>query len=74
MQKRVKRRRSRGFGRIPKARDQSGLSRSFLYELAAEHEGLFLKAGKATIVDLDFLDDILEKLPPADVKARGAAA
>jgi len=36
-----------------------------LYEIAAEHPGLFRKAGSATIVDLEMLDDVLSELPPA---------
>lgn len=56
------------FGRIiPHAVDRSGLKRGALYALAAKHKGLFKKAGAATIVDLDMLDDILAALPAADV-------
>jgi hypothetical protein len=53
------------FGRIPVAQQRSGLSRRMLYEIAAEHPGLFRKAGSATIVDLEMLDDVLSELPPA---------
>jgi hypothetical protein len=54
------------FGRIPTAKARSGLSRSELYEMAAEHRGLFLKRGSATIVNLDdlaqgFAADFAEK-------------
>jgi hypothetical protein len=44
---------------------RSGLKRNALYELAGKHQGLFRKAGAATIVDLEFLDQILAALPPA---------
>ncbi len=57
----------RRFGRIPDAIDRSGLSRSELYELAAEHHGLFRKRGVATIVDLIMLDDVLADLPAAQI-------
>jgi hypothetical protein len=55
------------FGRIPAAEDRSGLSRSELYEIAAENPGLFRKRGSATIVDLQMLDDILAELPAAEL-------
>jgi hypothetical protein len=55
------------FGRIPAAKDRSGLSRSKLYELAARHRGLFRKADGATIVDLEMLDEILANLPVANI-------
>jgi hypothetical protein len=61
------------FGRIPAARARSGLSRSELYEMAAEHRGLFKKRGAATIVDLEFLDQILSQLPAAAIGAKTAA-
>jgi hypothetical protein len=61
------------FGRIPDATRCSGLSRTIIYEIAAEHKGLFRKAGSATIVDLQMLDQILAKLPPAKIKKAEAA-
>jgi hypothetical protein len=61
------------FGRIPDATRRSGLSRTIIYEIAAEHKGLFRKAGSATIVDLQMLDQILAKLPPAKIKKAEAA-
>jgi hypothetical protein len=64
--------RTRRWGRIREAVDGGPLSRAELYELAAEHEGLFRKRGAATIVDLDFYDQILSKLPAA--KLKGSAA
>jgi len=57
------------FGRIPDATQRSGLSRSYLYKLAATNPGLFKKAGSATIVDLPKLDQIMAALPAANVKA-----
>jgi hypothetical protein len=59
----------RRFGRIPAAVQRSGLSRSKLYEYAAQHPGLFRKADRATIVDFGILDAIQEALPAANVKA-----
>jgi hypothetical protein len=55
------------FGRIPVAKRRSGLSRGKLYQYAARHRGLFRKAGAATIVDLQMLDQILAALPPAEI-------
>jgi hypothetical protein len=55
------------FGRITAAEGRSGLKRSALYRLAGRHEGLFRKAGAATIVDLELLDQILAALPPARI-------
>jgi hypothetical protein len=54
-------------GRLKHARAYSGLGRSALYVLAAEHEGLFKKNGAATIVDFDILDRIIDDLPPAKI-------
>jgi hypothetical protein len=61
------------FGRIPAAEHRSGLKRGALYKIAAKHLGLFRKAGAATIVDLELLDEILAELPPADVGEVSAA-
>jgi hypothetical protein len=60
------------WGRIPDATQRSGLSRSYLYQLAAKHPGLFKKAGTATIVDLPKLDQIVSNLPDANIKADSA--
>ena len=46
------------WGRIPTAENRSGLKRGALYKLAGKHRGLFKKAGAATIVDLQLLDEI----------------
>jgi hypothetical protein len=55
------------FGRIPTAKQRSGLGRGALYQLAGQHTGLFRKYGAATLVDLDLLDEILAALPPAKI-------
>jgi hypothetical protein len=55
------------FGRIPDAQRRCGLSRGKIYQLAAANQGLFRKAGNATIVDLEKLDRVLEGLPAADI-------
>ena len=55
------------WGRIPDAVRRSRLSRSKLYEIAAQHQGLFRKADGATIVDLVKLDEVLADLPPAEL-------
>jgi hypothetical protein len=58
----------RRFGRIPHATQHAGIGRSSLYEIAAEHPGLFVKFKTATLVDLAKLDEILDALPPAKIK------
>jgi hypothetical protein len=58
------------FGRIADAKKRSGLSRAKLYEIAAQHAGLFKKAGAATIVDLWRLDEVLATLPAARIAER----
>ena len=55
------------WGRIPTAIETRGVKRTKLYGLAARHRGLFRKDGSATIVDLQFLDEILEALPAAEL-------
>jgi hypothetical protein len=60
------------FGRLPVAQARSGLSRSKLYELAAENSGLFKKYGAVTIVDLELLDRVLAELPPAAIGGKTA--
>ena len=55
------------FGRIPAAKQRSGLGRGALYQLAGRHTGLFRKYGAATLVDLELLDEILAALPPAKI-------
>jgi hypothetical protein len=58
------------FGKIPAAIAYCGVGRSKLYEVAAEHPGLFRKSGATTLVDFDFLDQILDCLPLAAIKPR----
>ena len=58
------------WGRIPTAIETRGVKRTKLYGLAARHRGLFRKDGSATIVDLHFLDEIIEALPPAELASR----
>jgi hypothetical protein len=55
-------------GRIPKAIEYSGISRSGLYELAAKWPGLFRKNGVSTLIDFDVLDLVLNELPRAEIK------
>jgi hypothetical protein len=57
------------FGRLPAATAHSGISRSGLYEYAEKWPGLFVKNGKATLVNFDVLDTLLDSLPPATIKA-----
>ena len=53
------------WNRIPFAIKTRGVKRTKLYGLAAKHRGLFRKDGSATMVDLQFLDEIIEALPEA---------
>ena len=55
------------FGRLPVATSRSGYSRSKLYELAGQHDGLFRKDGAITFVDLWLLDRIQADLPSANI-------
>jgi hypothetical protein len=55
------------FGRIPTAIETRGVKRTKLYGMAARHRGLFRKDGSVTMVDLHFLDEILEALPAAEI-------
>jgi hypothetical protein len=47
------------YGRISKAVERSGLSRSSLYKLGTKHHGLFKKYGTAVFIDFVMLDDII---------------
>jgi hypothetical protein len=58
------------FGKIPAAVSYSGISRTVLYELRDATPGLFRKNGKATLVDFDILDELLDRLPLAEKKHR----
>jgi hypothetical protein len=57
-------------GTILTAKSYSGHGRSRLYQLAATNHGLFRKNGRATVVDFDILDRILDALPHAKIKRR----
>lgn len=57
------------FARIPVAVEYGGISRSGLYLLAPKHEGLFVKHGYSTLVNLEILDTVLDALPAAKIKA-----
>jgi hypothetical protein len=56
-------------GKIPKAIEYSGISRSGLYELAPKWPGLFRKHGGSTLIDFSVLDSVLDELPRAEIKA-----
>ena len=69
----VNSRRRPRFGKIPSAVAYSGISRTVLYELREATPGLFRKNGKATLVDFDILDGLLDRLPIAERRTRTAA-
>jgi hypothetical protein len=56
------------FGRIPAACAYTGVGRSTIYSLGAATPGLLKKLGKATLVDFDVLDQILDALPAAELQ------
>ena len=56
------------YGTLKTAQAYSGRSRSRLYQLAAQHRGLFVKDGRTTLVDFEKFDAILSGLPPAEIK------
>jgi hypothetical protein len=60
------------FGKIPAAMAYSGFGRTKLYEVASEHPGLFRKSGASTLVDFEFLDRVLDRLPAAAIKTRSS--
>jgi hypothetical protein len=57
------------FAKIAQAVQYCGLSRSRLYELGAQHRGLIRKQGRTSLVDISALDQILNELPNANLKA-----
>lgn len=63
----------RRMGPIKVACQYSGVSRSSLYILASQHPGLFRKFGRTVLVSFDVLDEILDGLPAAQIKAPYAA-
>jgi len=57
------------FGKIAEALAYSGVSRSRFYEWLKERPELVKKNGRASIVDFDIFDEILDTLPTAaDIK------
>jgi hypothetical protein len=56
------------FGKLRRAADYSGISRSGLYKHAPSWPGLFVKDGRATLVNFDRLDDLLDSLPKAAIR------
>jgi hypothetical protein len=58
------------FGKMPAAVAYSGVSRSRLYEWAHRYSSLIRKNGVSTLIDFDLLDQILDTLPLADIKAQ----
>jgi len=61
-------------GRILKAIEYSGISRSGLYELAPKGPGLFRKNGVSTLIDFDVLDSVLDTLLRTPRRPHGYAA
>jgi hypothetical protein len=64
------------WGRVSRTVKDGPVGRSKLYELAEEHKGLFRKLGSVTLVDLDYLNEILNETPVANIgpqRRRGAA-
>jgi hypothetical protein len=64
---------SQGMKRFCRVNDPAAtniVSRSKLYEMAAEHHGLLLKLDAITVVDLAKLDEILASLPAAELSPR----
>lgn len=57
------------FGRIREAVRYSAVSRARLYEWAQKRPELFRKNGKACLIDFNVLDQILDALPMAKLKA-----
>jgi hypothetical protein len=60
------------FARIPEALTYAGISKSRFYEWARERPELVRKNGRASLVDFEVFDEILNALPTADLKATAA--
>jgi hypothetical protein len=58
------------FAPIPAALTYGGISRSRLYQWARGRPELLRKNGRASLVDLNVFDEILDGLPAASFKAR----
>jgi hypothetical protein len=56
-------------GTIEAPEKYAGIGRTKLYEEAARHSGLFVKWDAATRVNFDLLDEIIDALPDAQIKA-----
>jgi hypothetical protein len=61
--------RAKRLGTIAEAVEYSALSRSRLYELAHSEPRLFKKNGRRSLVDYRVLDQLLDALPFAELKA-----
>jgi hypothetical protein len=61
-------------GSVTSACAYCGLSRSKLYGQAPRYPGLFKKWDGKTIVDFNILDQIIDGLPDAAIKAPGPTA
>jgi len=57
------------FGRVAEALSYAAVSRSRLYEWGRKQPKLFRKNGSASIIDFNILDQILDDLPVAKLKA-----
>jgi hypothetical protein len=55
------------FGRVSDSKSRCGLSRSTLYEIAADYKDIFRKHGNVTIVDYHRVERVLENLPLAAI-------
>ena len=53
--------------RVTRAAQDYGISRGFLYSLAARHKGLFRKVDNVTFVDTPMFDRIIAQSPPANL-------
>jgi hypothetical protein len=60
------------FAPISAALEYAGVSRSRLYQWAHLQPALLRKNGRASLVDFDRLDEILNGLPCAELKAAAA--
>jgi hypothetical protein len=60
---------SRGrWGTVKKTPQHFPLGKTEIYEFAREHPELLRKWGRKTLVDWDFLDKIMDALPPAELR------
>lgn len=60
---------SERFVRLPPIGQKlNGLSRSSIYELGQQHEGLLKKVDRTTLVDMPKFNEILANCPPATLR------